>query len=186
MARPKTFDPEAILDRAIALFQQQGYHGSSLSLMVEHLGINRASLYDTYGDKEGLYVRALQRYANLNAAPEMDAPKAKDNVQAGLEATLARCMANKKARGCLMLKAAAESGPEAAQDVVKKFVQGWERWFKKALDSSKRSARSAKRNSKDDAKYLMGQVHALHGMSVLSTDKKAPAALIEQAVALVG
>lgn len=184
MARPKTFDPEAVLDRAIALFQHHGYHGSSLSLMVEHLGINRASLYDTYGDKEGLYVRALERYAMHHAAPAMDSPKAKDNVSAGLEAALARSMANKKARGCLMLKAAAESGPDAAQDVAKKFFQAWERWFKKALDG-KRSARAAKRNAKDDAKFLMGQVHALHGLSVLSTDKKAPNALIEQAVALV-
>ncbi len=185
MARPKTFDPNAVLDRAIALFQQHGYHGSSLSLMVKHLGINRASLYDTFGDKEGLYIQALERYAAQNAAPEMDASKAKDVVSAGLEATLDRCMANKKARGCLILKAAAEDGPDAAKDVIKKFVQGWERWFKKGLDSGKRSARAAKRNSKDDARYLMGQVHALHGMSVLSTDKKAPAALIEQAVAVV-
>jgi TetR/AcrR family transcriptional repressor of nem operon len=186
MARPKSFDPEAVLDQAVELFRRRGYHGASLSLLVEHLGINRASLYDTYGDKEGLYLRALERYAAAWPVPDVRmSPRAADLVQAGLEATLQRCHQQKDARGCLLFKAAAEDGPDAAQDLAKAYAQGWEKWFRKALETGTRRKAAARRNAREDGRFLLGQAYALHGMSLMSTDRKGPKALIDTAVALV-
>ncbi|MFI1796256.1 TetR/AcrR family transcriptional regulator [Streptomyces sp. NPDC020379] len=62
MARTKEFDPDAALQSALELFWQRGYEATSLTDLVEHLGIARASLYATFGSKRELYLKALERY----------------------------------------------------------------------------------------------------------------------------
>jgi TetR/AcrR family transcriptional repressor of nem operon len=51
MARTKNFDQDTVLDKAVDIFRRQGYRGTTPAELVEHLGISRSSLYDTYGDK---------------------------------------------------------------------------------------------------------------------------------------
>lgn len=63
MARTKEFDPDAVLQSALELFWRRGYEATSVSDLVEHLGIGRASIYATFGSKHELYLRALDRYA---------------------------------------------------------------------------------------------------------------------------
>lgn len=62
MPRTKEFDPDAVLQAALELFWQRGYAATSMSDLVEHLGIGRASIYATFGNKHDLYLRALDRY----------------------------------------------------------------------------------------------------------------------------
>lgn len=62
MPRPKQFDPDKILDQAMRLFWSKGYEATSIQDLVETLGINRFSLYDSFGDKRGLFIRSLERY----------------------------------------------------------------------------------------------------------------------------
>jgi TetR/AcrR family transcriptional regulator, transcriptional repressor for nem operon len=62
MARTKEFDPEAALQAALELFWRRGYEATSMSDLVAHLGIGRASIYATFGSKHELYLRALERY----------------------------------------------------------------------------------------------------------------------------
>lgn len=62
MARTKTFNEDEVLEKALHLFWRQGYEATSMQDLVDHLGISRSSLYDTFGDKHGLYVSALTRY----------------------------------------------------------------------------------------------------------------------------
>lgn len=62
MARTKEFDPDRALDDAMALFWQRGYESTSMSDLVAGLGVARASLYATFGDKHSLYLKALDRY----------------------------------------------------------------------------------------------------------------------------
>jgi TetR/AcrR family transcriptional repressor of nem operon len=62
MARTKEFDPDAVLQSALELFWRRGYEATSMADLVEHLGIGRASLYATYGNKRDLYLKALERY----------------------------------------------------------------------------------------------------------------------------
>src|SRR4051794_5154642 len=65
MARPKAFDEDAALVQAMELFWQHGYAGASLAELTACMGISRQSLYDTYGDKHGLFLKALDRYCAL-------------------------------------------------------------------------------------------------------------------------
>ncbi|MEU4153229.1 TetR/AcrR family transcriptional regulator [Streptomyces sp. NPDC026659] len=62
MARTKEFDPDAVLQSALELFWRRGYEATSLTDLVEHLGIGRASIYATFGSKHELYLKAMDRY----------------------------------------------------------------------------------------------------------------------------
>lgn len=62
MARNKNFDRQEKLIQAMELFWQKGYANTSVADLVEHLGINRFSLYSTYTDKETLFHESLQYY----------------------------------------------------------------------------------------------------------------------------
>jgi TetR/AcrR family transcriptional repressor of nem operon len=62
VARTKEFDPEAALQAALELFWRRGYEATSMSDLVEHLGVGRASIYATFGSKHELYMKALERY----------------------------------------------------------------------------------------------------------------------------
>ena len=61
--RPREFDAEKALDKALYVFWQRGYEGASLSDLTEAMGISRPSLYAAFGNKEELFRRAFDRYA---------------------------------------------------------------------------------------------------------------------------
>ncbi|WP_223653049.1 TetR/AcrR family transcriptional regulator [Hymenobacter psoromatis] len=67
MARPKAFDEEAALQKALDTFWLRGYAATSMQELVERMGINRFSLYATFGDKHQLYVRTLRHYQQQNS-----------------------------------------------------------------------------------------------------------------------
>ncbi len=58
----KQFDPEVALARAMEVFWAHGYEGASLSQLLQHMGINKKSLYDTYGNKRSLFLKTLDHY----------------------------------------------------------------------------------------------------------------------------
>lgn len=62
IGRPRAFDAEAALEKAMMVFWAQGYEGASLTDLTEAMGISRKSLYAAYGNKEDLFRKALQRY----------------------------------------------------------------------------------------------------------------------------
>lgn len=67
MSRPRAFDEEAVLERALELFWRDGYAATSLQALLAHMGISRQSLYNTFGDKRRLFLAALDRYADQRA-----------------------------------------------------------------------------------------------------------------------
>ncbi|NBC87794.1 MAG: TetR family transcriptional regulator [Bacteroidetes bacterium] len=64
MPRTKEFDPDAVLDRAMRQFWEEGYERTSVQDLVEATGLSRSSLYETFGSKHDLYLAALDRYRN--------------------------------------------------------------------------------------------------------------------------
>lgn len=62
MARPLAFDPQEKLHQATLLFWRKGYEGTSVQDLVDELGINRFSLYNTFGDKEALFEQVIMHY----------------------------------------------------------------------------------------------------------------------------
>ena len=68
MARPKQYIRSTVVDSAMQVFWSRGYINTSLSDLVEHTGINRVSLYNEFGNKEGLFLAALDRYFDIATA----------------------------------------------------------------------------------------------------------------------
>ena len=62
MARTKEFDETQVLDRAMEIFHAQGFQATSFADLTTQLGVSRQSLYDTYGDKQALFLAAMKRY----------------------------------------------------------------------------------------------------------------------------
>lgn len=66
MGRSKEFDEKKVLQIAMELFWLKGYEAVSIRDLVEHMGIHRKSIYDTFGDKHSLYIQALDYYKKSN------------------------------------------------------------------------------------------------------------------------
>lgn len=64
LGRPRAFDPEEALEKALEVFWQKGYEGTSLTDLTKAMGINKPSLYSTFGNKEGLFLKAIDLYSN--------------------------------------------------------------------------------------------------------------------------
>ena len=112
MARPKSFDEDTVLDRAVQLFRERGYEGTSMSDLETHLELGRQSLYNTFGDKRELYLKALDRYQRrvsdtLLAA--LEAPDAGiDALRGWLEASVAALTAPGAHAGCFVVNSMVE------------------------------------------------------------------------------
>src|SRR5258708_34443720 len=68
LGRPRSFDIDRALDRALQVFWRKGYEGTSLSELTKAVGANRPSLYAAFGDKEPPFRKALDRYLEGPAA----------------------------------------------------------------------------------------------------------------------
>src|SRR5437870_13048980 len=62
LGRPRAFDAEKALDRALTVFWRKGYEGTSLPDLTRAMGINRPSLYAAFGNKQSLFKKAVARY----------------------------------------------------------------------------------------------------------------------------
>jgi TetR/AcrR family transcriptional regulator, transcriptional repressor for nem operon len=115
VARTKEFDPEAALQSALELFWQRGYEATSMADLVEHLGIGRASIYATFGNKHELYLKSLDRY-NENRDPgllcELSQPgPALPAVRTVVRRFAAEASSNdRRLKGCFVTNTAAELG----------------------------------------------------------------------------
>jgi AcrR family transcriptional regulator len=113
MARPKEFDQDAALDQAVEVFASHGFEGSSTEMLLQAMGINRQSLYNTFGDKRQLYLAALQRYSTGSVGEQIQAlntcPAAFKGIEALMRFAVER-IANDPDPKCLGVAAICEFG----------------------------------------------------------------------------
>lgn len=84
LGRPKEFDIEQVIDTAIGIFWTNGYHGASMKELTTGMGISGPSLYAEFGDKRGLYIRAIEQYANNDACTPLVALEQEDNIESAV------------------------------------------------------------------------------------------------------
>lgn len=107
--RPRSFDVDVALDRALEVFWRHGYEGASLPVLTEAMGINRPSLYAAFGNKEALFRRALDRYAEGPAAHVTEAleePTARAVAERLLYGTVDLLTNPKHPGGCFLVQGA--------------------------------------------------------------------------------
>ncbi|OWV81524.1 TetR family transcriptional regulator [Rhizobium sp. R634] len=113
MARHKEFDRDTALHAAIGMFSEHGYEGTSTDRLLTAMKISRQSMYDTFGDKRGLYLEALKRY-NADSIGKILADlrreaKPIEALEGALVAFASRPAAEAR-RGCLGVSAICEFG----------------------------------------------------------------------------
>src|SRR5438445_6555071 len=116
LGRPRAFDPEAALDRAMHVFWAKGYEGASLSDLTRAMRINRPSLYAAFGNKEQLFRKVLDRYMDGPVAyfgKALAAPKARDVVEEIFLGTARMGDDPRIPAGCLMVQGALAVGDAA-------------------------------------------------------------------------
>jgi len=116
LSRARSFDVDTAIDQALQEFWRKGYEGTSIADLTEALGINRPSLYAAFGNKEGLFRKALERYLSGPAA----------GIRGALEAPSARAAAERimyfhadaagdaeRPEGCLLVQGALACSEES-------------------------------------------------------------------------
>jgi AcrR family transcriptional regulator len=121
MGRPRAFNVDQALDRALHVFWEKGYEGTSIVDLTEAMGINPPSLYAAFGNKETLFKKALDRYETRRDEIFEEAfasATARKAIQRLLEGTAERLSGRDGPSGCLMVQAALCGGEEC--DSVRK------------------------------------------------------------------
>lgn len=193
MARTKEFDPDAALQAALELFRQRGYEATSMADLVDHLGIGRASIYATFGNKHELYLKALDRYcdvADLRVLTELSA----DGPALPAVRALVRRFATEattdeqRLLGCLVTNTAAELAahdPQAARRVER----SWEH-IETVLHSALTRARAAGelpagRDPRTLARLLLVLMQGMRVVGKASPDSARVRDAAEQVLALL-
>jgi len=113
--RPRTFDTDTALDRAVEVFWRRGYEGASLTELTEAMGINRPSLYAAYGNKEELFRQAVARYAEVDMAyarAALEQPTAYDVAAAFLRDNVEALTRPGRPSGCLSVQGGLAGGSD--------------------------------------------------------------------------
>lgn len=169
--RPRQFDIDQAIERALGLFWRQGYDGTSMSDLTETLGITRASLYAAFGNKEGLFRRAMDRYeskAGAYRAAAERAPTAREAVRLLLNGPVELHGETQNPSGCLGVQGALACGPDSAairDDLANRRAQG-ERAIRRRLErAAEEGDPAADEDPADLARYLSALIY---GMAILS------------------
>src|SRR5260370_27005932 len=111
MARPKEFDQEKALRKAIHLFSQQGFAATSTDDLMRVMEVGRHSMYDTFGDKRALFLRALELYVTESGHSinvELERPGSALAAAQNALVTLAQRKDGSSAAGCRVLTTTGE------------------------------------------------------------------------------
>lgn len=175
MARPKEFDVDAALQSALEVFWEKGYEATSMQDLVDAMGIQRASLYATYGDKHALFLASLRMFADTvhhQRLADLEATHGpREAIRQSLLAFVPEESARKRARGCFLTNTALELAahdPEAGR-VVAHAQKQTEAWYARLIKKGKALGEIAP--SVKPAEAASALLACLIGVSVLSRSR---------------
>ncbi len=188
MARPIGFDREEALDRAMGVFWSKGYRAASIEELVTRMGIQRGSLYGTFGDKRALFLRAVERYQRVVARELFDALEAPGSGLAAIRRffrlRVESALDRRRPRGCLVTNSAVElSGRDrgAAAKVGGSLVK-MEAAFRGALERARAAGELPRtRDVRALARFLTSSAQGLSVMAKAFPER----AILEDVVAVV-
>ena len=149
MGRPKQFDPDAAVERAMDVFWRKGYAATTPQDLVDALGIGKGSLYNTFGSKHELFERALRRYRDSQAVAliEMleESGPVKERLRAALWLLVEMDLADPDRRGCMAVNTAAELAgtDEVATELVRRMFDRTEEAFSALVEKGQRAGEIA-------------------------------------------
>ncbi|CAM4390311.1 TetR/AcrR family transcriptional regulator [Paenibacillus xylanexedens] len=177
MARSKEFEVNEVLDKAMKIFWEQGYEKTSMSDLVEHMGIHRRSIYDTFDDKHSLFLQAMDRYRGKVSTTLLAEIKASKTAVEALHKIFEVMIseAEDTPSGCLIVNSAVELGTRD-QEVDNRSLESFneaERMFEQIIQWGQREGEfSSDHDAKEMAEYLHNISVGIRAMARTSTDKE--------------
>jgi len=187
----KNFDVDSALEKAGEAFWERGYEATSLRDLLDAMGIQKGSFYDTYGSKHEAYIRSLTAYADSRFAAfarltEDVTPR--EGLAALINAVYQDCISPQGHRGCMIINCAlelADHDPEA-QVVVKRAFKVHARLFSSCIRAGQKSGEiSPKLDAQATAQSMLGLVMGMRVYSRAGFPKTTIKTLAGQALALV-
>ncbi|MER3318540.1 MAG: TetR family transcriptional regulator [Allomuricauda sp.] len=192
MPRVKLFDENEVLTKAMNLFWKQGYSATSIQDLVVHLGINRASLYDTFGDKEKLFKKSFELYRKQSIDKIRQLFKNQPNVKEGFSElfnnAVSEALLDKDRKGCFAVNNTTELIPnnESCLEVLSCNRRDFEKLFYEYLKEgqSKGQLKECK-DLRSLASFLYIIYNGLLVVSKIHTNKKELADSVNLALSLL-
>ena len=146
MPRKKQFGVDDVMYKAMVAFWDHGYKATSLQDLVECMGINRASLYDTFGDKYTLFIETLHSYKIIYLKPffaeRMKAYSPRQAILGLFHEVSARVLKGEERNGCFVINTALELSPHderVAKIVNQSFAHIERNFFRKLIEQGQAS-----------------------------------------------
>lgn len=178
MAGKKSFVPEEALSKAMESFWTQGYEATSMQDLVKSMGINRGSLYDTFGGKHDLFLASLDHYYQTQMSlvlKPLEAPGAgKQAIIDCVQAMVDRAASDAQQRGCLITNTAVElaSHDDTVCDRIHRYLKRLELAFYNALVLARDQGELSYGGDLHPlAQFLTSSLQGLRVMSKASPDK---------------
>jgi TetR/AcrR family transcriptional repressor of nem operon len=171
MGRPREFDRETVLDAASNAFWAKGYEATSARDLTECTGLSASSLYAAFGDKRGLYRKALDHYLEIlrERMTRLEAgPSPAAAISGFFDEVIARSLGDKLQRGCMLVNSALEASPRDAafQDAIGRELALIERFFHRCFAAGQKNGEIPSRHDAEDAaRHLLA---VLLGLRVLA------------------
>ncbi|MDF1790465.1 MAG: TetR/AcrR family transcriptional regulator [Thalassobaculaceae bacterium] len=169
MSRPRAFCEDTALDHALEVFWRTGYEGTSISRLTEAMGINRPSLYATFGNKEELFQKALDRYVALKndyINQAMAEPTARRMVEKLLHDAAEVLTDSSHPIGCMAVQGAltCRDESERVRDELTKIRASFEERIRQRFEDERRDGRLPADTDPEALARFMTTI--THGMSV--------------------
>ncbi|WP_372621895.1 TetR/AcrR family transcriptional regulator [Falsiroseomonas sp.] len=190
MARPRTFDEDAVLDAATDRFWRHGYAATSVRDLGAAMGLAAPSLYNAFGDKHALFTRCLDRYLDGGMRERIRRLEATRTARAAIEAFLDEVVARslEDRRGCLLVNSALEVAPHDPEigTVIAERLGELEGFFLRCIRAAQRDGTANPAHRAHDLARLL--LTTVLGLRVLARARPEPAVLrgaARQALALL-
>ncbi|HEX4229601.1 MAG TPA: TetR/AcrR family transcriptional regulator [Bryobacteraceae bacterium] len=191
MARSKEFDEKRALAAAVDVFWRQGYENTSLEALMREMGIARQSLYDTFGDKRALYLKAMAFYRERTNSSLRKTLTSAPSVKDGFTRVLLGLVAESReehARGCLLLSANMERAVDDAE--IARFLEDnqaeVESIFSEALRRGQRLGELPNgAEASALAKFFVVTIQGMRAMARLKSDRQALRKVAKIALAML-
>ncbi|MDP2714553.1 TetR/AcrR family transcriptional regulator [Rheinheimera sp.] len=169
VGRPRAFDIDTALEKALEVFWRKGYDGTSLSDLTEAMGINKPSLYAAFGNKEQLFLKAIEMYESRPCSfflPALEKPTAYQVAEHMLHGAAMNMADTSHPQGCVVVQGALSCSEAAAtvkEALINRRVEGEQKLCARFERAKQEGDLPASADAETLARYL-GTV--LQGMAV--------------------
>ncbi|MGN7761516.1 TetR/AcrR family transcriptional regulator [Paenibacillus sp. 22594] len=176
MARSKEFDVDNVLGKAMNVFWQQGYEKTSMQDLVTGMGIHKRSMYDTFGDKHTLYIKAMERFADMTVSKMEGRVEGTDSAKEAIRLLFDTIIYKQESEptGCLLVNTAVELAnhdPVATSKVNEAFLHT-EQLFERLVVQGQASGEiSSRHQAANLAVFLHNALVGLRVMVKTTPDK---------------